>query len=381
MPGFTTPPRRIRVRRIVAVRSLFAVLCRLHANLFEDTLASLPIKGCDLMWTRNSRHLACILLMALSCGSGVRLHSQPTSDGQTKPPALTDIEIQTPFVVREIKGTIHSAEQKPLQDATFWIRLGNGIEEGFTTGSDGSFKFVFSRDPLGALLHPRLHRIIRDSVVPSGTYRFKATKDGFHSTVGTVVVSQTAPKESIIEIQLQPGYQEKRETVVPQKDPNPRDALAGLDANTRNRKLRPYKRSDVDMPVSLVPGTVQTPDFSVTSEWYDIIVQVEKPLPFLQMQCMMGVTSSPLESKDCSSNDPLLQADWTVWDGERLIANGSIPDRCACAFEDKHIYKSLGSFAGEAGKKYIVQVRFTKDSTPLNVANPHLIVIQHRNFW
>jgi hypothetical protein len=333
------------------------------------------------MLTRTLRILACVLSMALSYGPGVKLHSQQTSESQAKPPALKDVQIQTPFVVREIKGTIHSVGQAPLQGAAFWIRLENGFEEGATTDKDGSFKLAVPRDPLGALVHPRLHQITHDSAVSAGTYRFKATKDGFHSTVGTVVVSDTAPKESLIEIQLQPGYQEKRETRHPQRELNPRDALAGLKANAGNRKLHQYRHSDVDMPVSLVPGTVQTPEFSVTSEWYDIIVQAEKPLPFLQMQCMMGVTSGPLESNHCSSNDPLLQADWTVWDGEQLVGNGSIPDSCACAFENKHIYKSLGSFAGQAGKKYIVQVRFTKDGTPLNVANPHLIVIQHRNFW
>jgi hypothetical protein len=332
------------------------------------------------MWTRALRLLPCILLMALFYGPGIKLHSQQISDMQAKQPKLADVEIQTPFVVREIKGTIHSSEQAALQDATFWIRLENGIEEGTTTDRDGSFQLMFPRDPLGALLHPRLHHIIRGSAVSAGTYRFKATKDGFHSTVGTVVVSHTAPKEKLIDIQLQPGYQEKRETVLPQRELNPRDALAGLDT-AGNRKHQQYRHSEVDMPVSLVLGTVQTPEFSVTSEWYDIIVQVEKPLPFLQMLCMMGVTSSPLDSKDCSSNDPLLQADWTVWDGEHLVGNGSISDSCTCAFEDKHIYKSLGSFAGEAGKKYIVQVRFTNDGTLLNVANPHLIVIQHRNFW
>jgi hypothetical protein len=352
----------------------------LYADLFADILASLPVKGCDLMWTRTLRLLACVLLMALSCGPGITLHSQQTSGAHAKPPGLTDVEIQNPFVVREIKGTIYSAEQGPLQGAAFWIRLENGVEEGATTDTDGSFKLVAPHDPLGALLHPRLHHIIRDSAASTGTYRFKATKDGFHSTFGTVVVSQSAPKESLIEIQLQPGYQEKRETVLPQRELNPRNALAGLDANAGNRKHQ-YKHSDVDMPVSLVPGTVQTPEFSVTSEWYDIIVQVEKPLPFLQMKCMMGAISGPLDSKDCSSNDPLLQADWTVWDGEHLVGNGSIPDSCACAFEDKYIYKSLGSFPAEAGKKYIVQVRFTRDGTPLNVANPHLIVIRHGNFW
>lgn len=144
-----------------------------------------------------------------------------------------------------------------------------------------------------------------------------------------------------------------------------------------SHKEHPYRHSDVDMPVSLAIGTVRTSEFSVISQGYDIMVQVEKPLPFMQMTCMMGVVGGPLDLKYCSSDDPLLRADWAVLDGDRIVDMGSIPDRCACKFEDKYIYKFLGNFAGEAGKKYVVEVRFTKDGTPLNVANPRLIVIQH----
>lgn len=145
------------------------------------------------------------------------------------------------------------------------------------------------------------------------------------------------------------------------------------------RKAHPYRYSDVDIPVSLEVGNVRTPEFLAAGQWYDIMIQVEKPLPFHQMQCMMGVTSGPLESQDCSRSDPLLQADWAVWDGEHIADHGSIPDRCACEFTDKYIFKFLGSFFGDRGKKYVVEVKFTKDGSPLNVAKPHLIVIQHRN--
>ena len=44
---------------------------------------------------------------------------------------------------------------------------------------------------------------------------------------------------------------------------------------------------------------------------------------------------------------------------------GSIPDRCDCAFTKENIVKLVGSFEGEAGKKYVVEVKFTKDDTPL----------------
>jgi hypothetical protein len=143
----------------------------------------------------------------------------------------------------------------------------------------------------------------------------------------------------------------------------------------------PEKYSDIYMPVSLAVGTVRTPEFSAVSQWYDILVQVEKPLPFQQMTCMMGVVGGPLDLKYCRSDDPLLRADWTASDGEHVVDHGSIPDRCACKFEKKYMYKLLGSFSAEAGKKYTVEVRFTKDGTLLNVANPHLIVIQHKKFW
>ncbi len=144
-------------------------------------------------------------------------------------------------------------------------------------------------------------------------------------------------------------------------------------------KEHPYRHSDVDMPISLAVGTIRTPEFSAAAQRYDILVQVEKPLPFPQMTCMMGVVGGPLDLKYCSSDDPLLRADWAVWDGEHFVDKGTLPNRCACKFEDKYIYKFLGSFSGEVGKRYAVEVKFTKDGTPLNVANPHLIVIQHKN--
>jgi hypothetical protein len=39
-----------------------------------------------------------------------------------------------------------------------------------------------------------------------------------------------------------------------------------------------------------------------------------------------------------------------------------------------NIFKFLGKFLALSGKKYVVEVKFTKDGTPLNIANPHLII-------
>ena len=148
-------------------------------------------------------------------------------------------------------------------------------------------------------------------------------------------------------------------------------------------KKYPQKYAAVYMPISLAAGRVRTPEFPVKrhSQWYDIMLQFEKPLPFHRMVCMVGVTSGPLDKKDCNKDDPIVRADWTVWKDGRIVEWGSIPDNCGCIFTNENIFKLVGSFPLEAGKNYVVQVHFTKDGSQLNVANPHLIVIPHQDMW
>jgi hypothetical protein len=147
----------------------------------------------------------------------------------------------------------------------------------------------------------------------------------------------------------------------------------------RNHKEHPYRYSDVDMPVSLAVGTVRTPEFSVKDQAYFIMLQAQKGhLPFVDMQCMMGLASSPFEKENCHQ-EPLLQTTWKVWDGKHLVAAGANRTEADDEYTDRYLFKFLGKFLGESGKKYVVEVTFTKDGTPLNVADPHLIVISVRN--
>lgn len=154
-------------------------------------------------------------------------------------------------------------------------------------------------------------------------------------------------------------------------------------ADPYDRKAYPQKYSAVYMPLSLAIGRVRTSEFSISkrSEWYDIMLSFEKPLPLQQMRCMTGTTAGPLDKRPCEKDDPILRADWTVWLDGRIVQWGSIPDNCGCKFAAEDFFKQIGSFPLEKGKKYVVQVHFTKDGTPLNIANPHLIIIPHQDMW
>jgi hypothetical protein len=136
------------------------------------------------------------------------------------------------------------------------------------------------------------------------------------------------------------------------------------------------------MPVSLAEGRVRTPEFPVPkSQWYDIVLQVEEPLPPIRMRCMTGATLGPLDVRDCERNERVLRADWTVWEDGHIVYWGSIPDVDGGAWDAKNIFIQVGSFGLLAGKNYVVQMHFTKDGTALNVANPHLIVIPHKDMY
>jgi len=90
---------------------------------------------------------------------------------------------------------------------------------------------------------------------------------------------------------------------------------------------------------------------------------------------MMAVDDdSPASWKDCPLSDRLLRADWTVWENGKIASSGSSTTHADDIYTKDNIFKFLGKFPALLGKKYVLEVKFTKDGTPLNVANPHLIV-------
>ena len=120
-------------------------------------------------------------------------------------PPLDYVQIKEPIVVQKLKGNIRTVDGKPIDGAYFEIGLKNGATLGTDTDRNGHFEVWLPHDPLGGLTHPHLHGAIKESTPHDGGYRFKATKDGYHSTVGTITLSRSAHKDSSIEIQLQSG--------------------------------------------------------------------------------------------------------------------------------------------------------------------------------
>jgi hypothetical protein len=135
------------------------------------------------------------------------------------------------------------------------------------------------------------------------------------------------------------------------------------------------KHTPVNMPVSLAVGTtVRTPEFLVKNTDYRIGIRVKRGLPFGQLSCMIGGEQHPSHC-DMYHWDVVIEAEWKVLAGEHIVAQGTAKgSNGGMSWSDDFMDRYLGEFVGEANKKYVVEIKFTKDGTPLNEFNPRLIV-------
>ena len=129
------------------------------------------------------------------------------------------------------------------------------------------------------------------------------------------------------------------------------------------------------MPVSLAVGTtVRTPEFLVKKIEYFIGIRVNRGLPTGQLSCMIGGRGAP---SHCAMFhwDSVIDAEWKVLDGDHIVAQGTTGGSSGdMAWSSDVMDRYLGEFVGEANKKYVLEVKFTKDGTPLKDLNPRLIV-------
>jgi hypothetical protein len=148
-----------------------------------------------------------------------------------------------------------------------------------------------------------------------------------------------------------------------------------------------YRDPETGMPVSLAIGSVETSPFHVKKATYAIIIQFAKQLSVPDfakrlsvndMACMIGDLDIWEGGINHCNGEQVLQADWTVRDeNRRIVAQGAFHKRgMQCVYQQKFILKYIGYFKGERGGTYTLDVKFTKDGSPLNVCDPQLIVMR-----
>jgi len=135
----------------------------------------------------------------------------------------------------------------------------------------------------------------------------------------------------------------------------------------------------VDLPVTLEKGTIRSPEFTVKHKQYIVALQVDNALPLGQTKCMLGVHFA-WEHDNCELvGFPMaVEAEWTLYTDGQPVAHGTVRGKdTAWETSKSHTSRWIANFMGEKGKKYVLEVTFTKDGTALRVANPRLVVKQN----
>lgn len=130
----------------------------------------------------------------------------------------------------------------------------------------------------------------------------------------------------------------------------------------------------VSMPVSLEVGEVRTPEFRVyKTEYYNLSIEVKKRLSLPVLNCLLGISTGPLDPTNCGEK-PALQANWKLWSNGQLVAQGSSKTHRHGGWGNDTVECVFGDFKGNRWQKYVLDVEFERDGTSLRVAEPHLKV-------
>jgi hypothetical protein len=301
-------------------------------------------------------------------------HQQASNAPSPGSKTLADVALATPFTVRELKGTVSSSRHHPLTEA-----------EVVLAGAHNQFLSVFTDRTGSFRLETAEFKFLRHGI-PPGAYRFEARREGFHSTVGTVIISPDAPQDNVMDIELQPGPEGDDRTLEERARDWERAQLPpcppGVNHDPKRRKT---PGALLDMPVSLGLCSIRTPELAVTKNGgYRFMLEADHRfmqgadgvLGAKRVDCMLGLFSGAWQRHydGCFDGEPLLKADWTVWLGDQVVSRGSSP----LEGHQSGLAKIMGYFAGEAGKKYVVEVKFLKDGSGINAADPHLIVQRYQ---
>ena len=135
----------------------------------------------------------------------------------------------------------------------------------------------------------------------------------------------------------------------------------------------------IDMPIAMTPGHVRTPDFKVnTNRLFTIEIVSRKTIPFDALNCLLGTSlfaQSPCEQQS------VISATWTLSSNGATVAQGTSETDPSGVWSNDHVAREIGSFRGESGRHYMLDVNVLTDGTALSATVPHLKIEVHPQYY
>jgi len=151
-------------------------------------------------------------------------------------------------------------------------------------------------------------------------------------------------------------------------------------SNALGQECKRCSKGEVNIPISLAIGTIRTPVFTSSANAYSISLEFRRSsLSEEELQCKVGRLDAAEDADKVAEKckvQPLIDVKWRVLEGDEEIAHGSDGGFSEhIELDNKIVHRYIGEFSCESKHKYVVEVTFTKDGSPLKIANPHLAVM------
>jgi len=136
----------------------------------------------------------------------------------------------------------------------------------------------------------------------------------------------------------------------------------------------------VDMAISLSQGNIRTPEFKTNlTTLYIIQIEAMKNQPVDVLSCLLGIRGATREA--CVNTRSVVEVSWVLRSQGGVVARGSTAEESGGIWMNDAIARLIGSFMGEKGRQYTLDVNVLADGSPLAVSNPRLIVGVHPSVY
>ena len=132
----------------------------------------------------------------------------------------------------------------------------------------------------------------------------------------------------------------------------------------------------VSMRINLDSNVQQySPSFQTDIEdEYLVELEVERNIPFEEINCLLGVASSTLH--ECSGIQSVIDLEWAIISSGVVVSSGTSRQEKFGAWGDK-ISRIVGRFNSEKNREYELRFRLLKDASSLRPTNPKMVVRVH----
>ena len=128
------------------------------------------------------------------------------------------------------------------------------------------------------------------------------------------------------------------------------------------------------LSVPIQPGVVQSTPFQVDQTLpYLIELEVDRLLPFNELQCLLG--EQPAD-QDCSGSPDTVRLEWRIFQASKPVASGVSRPKSGAGYGPT-LEKTLGTFDAERGVRYTLEVSVLRSLERLRPANPRVVVQLH----